>query len=242
MTSPVDVILLCGGKGTRFREVTQDKVPKSLFKLNDFELIKFTTDNLDFSLVNSLIFAVDHHAESVMEWAKAQQFSCPVHFSTQTEPGVLGAVKAALSYVTTDSFIVCNTDEMRDGISMKELLKHHSTNPKSKATMLTTFSDHLSQHRVITTNSDNIVTASELKNPLYKDQETAVKQINVGFIVFKKDAVPLFDAVHGNDWSSLIHPLIDARLMGAALNPTIHYFNIGTAHELEQARSYLMNK
>ena len=51
MENTVDVILLCGGKGTRFREVTGDKVPKSLYKLDGEELIKFTINNLDFSLV-----------------------------------------------------------------------------------------------------------------------------------------------------------------------------------------------
>ncbi|WP_157968537.1 nucleotidyltransferase family protein [Streptomyces geranii] len=239
MNGLVDVVLLCGGKGTRFHEVTKDAIPKSLYKLDDLELIRFTLDVLDFSAINSLVFAIDHHADAIRDWVAEQKIPCPVHFSEQTEPGVLGAVKAALKLVTQESFIVCNTDETRDGMVMGDLLAQHASAPQKGATMTTTRSDRLYQHRVITTDEDGTILATELKGERFKTRETEVGQINVGFIVFRRDAVDLFDTEYGHDWSSMINPLVDKGLMRAAHNPDIRYFNVGTAQELAQALSYL---
>lgn len=238
MRKVVDVILLCGGKGTRFREITNDKIPKSLYTLNGEELIRLTVNNLDFSLVNRLIFAVDHHADSVKAWVSSQNFPCPVYFSYQTEPGVLGAVEAAMQYVECNDFIICNTDELRHGLSLEELLDTHCQTD-SHATMATTYSDHLFYHRVIRSGATNVVESTELKNQEYQNKEHLVGQINIGFIVFRKNHVALFDKTHGIDWSSLINPLVDRGLLRVSLNPGVQYFNIGTRRELEQAQAYI---
>lgn len=234
----VDVILLCGGKGTRFREVTGDKVPKSLYKLNGEELIQFSINNLDFSLVHSLIFAVDHHADSLKDWVVSQSFPCPVFFSYQTEPGVLGAVNAAARYIQEDNFIICNTDELRKGLSVRTVLDAHCRTP-ALSTMVTAYSDHLFYHRVITTDDTGLIESTELNNPEYQDAEDTIKPVNTGLIIFNKDCLQLFNEARGSDWSSIINPLVEKRLMNAVLNPDVRYFNIGTKHELEQARAFM---
>jgi len=235
----VDAILLCGGKGRRFRAVTHDKIPKPLYRLNELELIKFTLNTLDFSLINNLIFAVGHHADIIRAWVLEQDFPCNVIFSTQTELGVLGAVTSALKYVTADSFLVCNTDEIRDGMSMQELLHHHAEAPHLLATMLTGYSDSLYDHRVITTDENNVIIGSELNNPIYKEQEDIIKEVNAGFVVLRTGATAYFNSAYGHDWSGMIDQLIEEHLMQAVFNSRLTYFNVGTVKELEKARLYL---
>lgn len=242
MTKQIDAILLCGGKGRRFRAVTHDKIPKPLYRVNDLELIKFSLNALDFSLINNLIFAVGHHADIVRAWVLEQHFPCNVIFSTQIEPGVLGAVYSALEFVTAESFLICNTDEIRDGMSITELVDYHEKAPHLLATMLTGYSDNLFEHRVITTDENRVVTSSELNNPIYKTQKDVIKQVNAGFVLLRIEAASYFNGAYGNEWSGLIDRIIEEQLMQAILNSSLAYFNVGTVEELEKARLYLATR
>lgn len=242
MTKPIDIILLCGGKGTRFWPVTHDKIHKSLYRLNDVELMRFSLDTIDFSLVNSLIFAVGHHAEGVTQWINEQNFPCKVLFSTQTEPGVYGAVSAALDMVETEDFILCNTDEVREHLNMSDLLDFHEKSTGHLATMMTGNADHLFYHRIINKNNDHTVLSSELRNPEYEFRPEIVREVNVGFTVFNKKAISYFDNSYGIDWSAMVDPLIEKGLMKAFMNPKIAYFNVGTVNELEDAKLYFLQK
>lgn len=242
MAELLDTILLCGGKGTRFQSVTQGMMPKSLFKLNQTALIKFTTDSLDYAVIGSLIFAVDHQSELLISWIHEQNFPFPVHISTQTEPGVLGAVRAALHYVKTDSFIVCNTDELRGGLCLADVVEKHFSKPATMSTMVTSYAKNLYNHRLITTDSRDIIIRTELKALEYHSKSEICGQVNIGFIMFQKSHCQFFDDSFGKDWSSMINPLVNKRCMQVALNKDINYFNVGTPEELAQAQHYLASK
>ena len=234
----VDVILLCGGKGSRFQTITQDLVPKSLYKVNGKELIRYSIEPLDFNNVGRLIFAVDHHAEALKTWVNKQNFPCPVFFSYQTEPGVRGAVTAALAHVAADDFAVCNTDEIRIGMSFNHALAAHQGND-GLATMVTAPSSHLFYHRHITTDAQGHITDTVLNDPAYQHDTATVRNVNIGFIFFRKTVVDWLDDTRGTDGSSVIDPLVEHGHMYAVHDPNIHYFNVGTRDELTDAMAYL---
>lgn len=238
MLKKIDVILLSGGKGTRFREVTHDKIPKPLYKVNDLELIKYSIHSLDFSLVNNLIFAVDHHADMVQEWAEEQNFPVNVVFSYQREPGVFGAVDAALRYVETDYFLVSNTDEIREGLMLEELLAEHMQS-NSLATMALAPVDHLYRHRVIGLNEEGLVVESDLRNDAYRKRPSLKLPVNAGYVIFDSKAAELFDSKkYTPDWSAIVDPLIDRGLVRGVNYPEVVYFNVGTPVELYDALGY----
>jgi len=239
----VDIILLAGGKGKRFHPVTGDKIAKSLYRLNDLELIKYSIQVIDFSLVRRLIFALDHHAEMVKEWVEQQDLPCEVYFSRQDQPGVLGAVEAAEKFIVSDNFIVCNTDEIREGLSMRRLVEFHEAAPPSVlATMAATVATSLYHHRVLVLDDANLVLKTELKNSYYEEYPDITKPINTGFIIFKKQASKFFNDAYGGDWSAIINPLVDRHAIQALVNPSISYFNVGTLQELEEASEYITHR
>lgn len=233
----IDVILLCGGKGTRFREVTEDRLPKSLYKVNDKPLIEYTIDTLDFSRINKLIFAVDYHAEKIISWISKQDFSCEVKISYQEQEGVLGAVRSAHGFVATDFFIVCNTDEVRDNFSMNKFVSQYKL--KNYGAMATAPSDQLYRHRVVIENSNKNITRTELKNNLYVDSPTKIGIVNTGFLLLRTSIGDVFDDSFGSDWSSIIDPIVETGLMQSIVDEDVHYFNVGTFNELNEVVEYL---
>jgi NDP-sugar pyrophosphorylase family protein len=234
----VDVILLAGGRATRFQEVTQDKIAKPLYLLNHAELIKYTLYSLDFSLVNNLIFALDHHAEDIRSWVMRQQLPCKVYFSYQQSPGILGAVRGALPYVTTESYVVCNTDEIRDGFAFTDLLNLHESDSNSLATMAATVTNNLYRHRTLNIDKDGTIIETDLRNMYYQDYENVSGDVFIGLVAYRKAAVELFDSAYGDEWCALITPLVTGRSMKAFIAPDVGYFNVGTPIELEEASAY----
>lgn len=234
----IDTILLCGGKGTRLHEVTGDTIPKSLHKVEGRELLDYTLETLDFEHIDKIIFAVDHHAEAIREWVESREIPCRVVFSEQSSPGVLGAVDSALEHVETKLFIVCNTDEIRLGLSFGDLFATHSAEPRLMACMAATNTDHLYRHRALQIDQTGKVTSSELKGAAYVQDPNQNGPVNVGFILFEREAALHFSAEHGRDWGAIIDPLIHKGLMKAAVMG-IDYFNVGTKDELAAAEAYL---
>jgi NDP-sugar pyrophosphorylase family protein len=234
----VDVVLLCGGKGTRLYEVTNDKLPKSLYILNGRPLIDYTIEALDFARINRLIFAVDYHADLIIDWVKGQKFACEVVISHQVRDGILGAVESALCHISSEHFIVCNTDEVRLNFSMSEFLDAYDQT-EYKSAMATALSSQLYRHRVVIKDSRGKIIATELKNEHYKKIPHQKGVINTGFLLFSRDIVYKFNDYLGCDWSSMIDPLVEAGGMQSVQNSRVCYFNVGTSTELKDVSSFL---
>ncbi|HSW91988.1 MAG TPA: NDP-sugar synthase [Candidatus Saccharimonadales bacterium] len=241
MEKKVDVILLSGGKGSRLRSIINSDISKALFKVNGAELITYSLESLDFSLVNNLIFAID--TGGVKEWVEAQDFPVNVIFSQQDKPGIYGAVKKALTYVETESFLVCNTDEVREGLSLKSLLEEHEASRYTMATMALAPVDHLTRHRIIETDTDGIITSAVLRNDLYKGKPMIVKPVNIGYVLYRKEVEQYFtdDGLDLN-WNPIVDPLVERGMMKGVFYPDVSYFNVGTPEELKEAIEYFKDK
>jgi NDP-sugar pyrophosphorylase family protein len=193
---------------------------------------------LDFSRIGRLIFAVDHHADLIIEWIKAQKFTCEVVVSYQKKEGILGAVESALSFVSTKHFIVCNTDEIRQNFSMSNFLSNYDQSTY-KSAMATTLSSSLYNHRVIFEKPKGKIATTELKNELYKELPNRKGIVNTGFVLYSKDVVDKFDNSLGHGWSTMINPLVEAGDMQSIQDELVCYFNVGTLTELIDASDCL---
>ncbi len=241
MVKKVDVILLSGGRGSRLRSIIQGDMSKALFKVNGAELITYSLKSLDYSLVNNLIFAID--TGGVKEWGEARDFPVNVVFSKQDEPGIYNAIKKALSYVETESFLVCSTDEVRESLSLASLLEEHEASPKTMATMALAPVDQLARHRIVEADTNGIVTSTTLRDPSYKSRPATIRPVHAGYILYKKEAVQYF-AHESNDlgWDPILNPLVEKRIMKGVFYPHVDYFNVGTPEEFEEARIYFESK
>lgn len=241
MAKKVDVILLSGGKGSRLRSVIQSDMSKALFRVNNAELITYSLASLDFSRINNLIFAID--TGGVKEWVESRDFPVNVIFSKQDKPGIYNAVKKALTYVETDNFLLCNTDEVREGLSLESLLNEHGSSPRTLATMALATVDHLVRHRVVEIDTNNIVVSASLRDKFYENQPMVIKPVNAGYVLFKREAERYFTNKEGDlGWDPIINTLIEKRMVKGVVYPQMNYFNVGTPEELQEALVYFNGK
>lgn len=241
INTKIDVVLLCGGKGTRLRTVTHDKLPKSLYRVQDKELIRYTIDTLMVSpIVNKLIFAVDYHADKMVEWINAQQLAFQAVISERDDPTIVTALKNSLPHITSQHFVLCNTDEIRSGFDANAFLQKSLKLIQSyQAAMATARANDLYRHRVIETDNAGIITSTTLKSEKYMSSPEIEGEINTGFIVLPTSMIATLDKRYGDNWSSIIDPFIDQRKMYAIFNPGMQYFNVGTPRELHEANEFL---
>lgn len=232
-------ILPSGGRGERLRSLTEDKIPKSLYPVGGKELIQYSIENLSPEVVERIVFAVDHHADLMKEWVAKKSLPYLLHFSEQLEPGVLGAITAASAHIQEEVFIACNTDEIRIGLDIEEMLRLHRASG-TLATMATTYTNRLHQHRLITIReSDNRIIDTRLKSEEYLKQPEKIGLVNTGFLIIEKRAMDYFDPQYNTDWGGIIDPLVDAGQLTAYIDRRILYFNVGTVDEFNEAHNAL---
>ena len=235
-------VLPCGGKGTRIAEITEDKIQKSLLKVNGKELIRYSLDILQPEIVRNLVLAVDYRANEIRQWAELSQLPYAIHFSEQAEPGVLDSIVSGANYVPEDSMVTCNTDEIRLGLDLSDVIRFHEKQD-TLATMVTTYTNNLSRHRVIEVDEkNNIILRTRLKPEEYEDHPEKNGLVNTGFLIIEKRAMDYFDANHSKDWGGIIDPLCEARQLSAYIEKRIVYFNVGTKEEFQEAEEYLKQK
>jgi glucose-1-phosphate cytidylyltransferase len=230
-------VLPCGGKGTRLAELTGE-LAKPLFKVGGKELISYSVDVLEPEIVRQIVFAVDYAAEALKQWVTDHRPPQKVDFAQQKTPGILGAILEGSRYATEDSFIACNTDEIRQGLNVSGAILAHESN-LSPVTMVVTRSTNLSRHRIVEVGDDGLITETTLKPELYENNTSANGLINTGFLIIDKDAIEYFDSGHSEGWSGIIDPLCDAGKINAHIDENITFFNVGTEPEYYETEAYV---
>ncbi len=238
-SAKTDVILLCGGKGSRLNIVTKDIIPKSLVSVNGKSLMSYTLDSLTPELVGRLIFAVDHYSLAIKEWVSKQALENEVVFS-QSDPGILSAVQAALNFSTSSNIVICNTDEIRLGLRFENVIRFH-VSQKNIATMPATLSTNLNRYRLLEIDNNSVIINTQLKSPEFVKNVSVKGLVNIGFIVIRKNSQKYFDDSFGKNWGAIIDPLVQKKLC-KALPLDVAYFNVGTVEELNEAEKYFKAK
>jgi NDP-sugar pyrophosphorylase family protein len=107
---PLDVVILCGGLGTRLRPVIPDR-PKVLALVGGRPFLSLVLDRVREQGFKRIILCIGYGAGMVRE-IFAHEVP-PLIFSEENEPlGTGGALKKALPLVRTPDFIVLNGDTL----------------------------------------------------------------------------------------------------------------------------------
>ncbi len=227
-------ILLCGGKGTRLAQV-RGEIPKPLFKIADKELIRYSIEQMDPSVVEELVFATDYRAEEIESWANSARIPYDFRFSRQTSPGIPSAVQDALLQIQNDRIIICNTDEIRINFNMLGAVQFHEAHG-SPATVVVTYGTNLHRHTLLEIDENRRVT-NTIPNPnVPKDQHGL---IDTSFFIMNRDAVTSFDFQETTSYSGITRPLALTGQLRAYIEQNMVYLNINTGEEVEEAKRAL---
>ncbi|MFI5412790.1 MAG: NDP-sugar synthase [Candidatus Micrarchaeales archaeon] len=232
-------IIVCGGRGTRIAELTGDKIPKPLLKIGGKELIRYSVDLMDPTVVSELVFAVDYMAEQIRAWSSAANLPHQVWFSITDKPGVALAVKEAAAFIEGDGIIFCNGDEIRQRLNLRDLIREHEAT-NAVATVVAAYSDKLHRRRVLEVDSDGLVVSQRVRDAEYASKPEEVGLANAGIMVMDKTALGYLNTQPGVNWDGIISPLIGAGKLRAYIGHSTRFFGINTAEEMREAEAYLL--
>ena len=106
----MQVIILCGGLGTRLRTVVSD-VPKPMAPINGKPFMQIQVDELINSGATKIIFAVGYKKEIIKDFFGDNYRGVELVYSEEDYPlKTGGAIKKALRYIDDDCAIVVNGD------------------------------------------------------------------------------------------------------------------------------------
>ena len=121
----MDVVILCGGQGTRIRHLLPEGFPKVIADINGIPFIVILMDHLFRYGSNRLILATGYGHEVLYLYFMPMLPLSRIEFSMETKPlGTAGAIRKAASLINTKNFLILNGDTFCD-VDYKAMLAYH---------------------------------------------------------------------------------------------------------------------
>ncbi|MBI4894873.1 MAG: NTP transferase domain-containing protein [Candidatus Aenigmarchaeota archaeon] len=214
-------IILCGGKGTRFRPITYE-IPKALIPVHGKPIISHILDLFKKYQIMEIYLSVGYLKDRVKErFGDGSKLGFSIKYVEEDEPlGTAGFLRL-VSDIDSD-FIVSNGDELKD-INIEEMYKIHRENNALVTIALTTVSDP-SAYGVAKLDGNKILDFVEkpkkgeepsnlINAGFYIISPEVMKMIPKGFAMFEKDVFPkiakmgrLYGYMFGGQWFDIGTP------------------------------------
>ncbi len=128
-SNEIDAIILSGGKGTRLRSVTMDKIPKGLVRIKEKPILEWELIWLRKHGIRRAIFAIGHLADKIKDYfgdvVETPWGTIEVDYSVEKEKlGSGGAVRLASSLVTANTTLLLNGDVLTT-IDLSKMISFH---------------------------------------------------------------------------------------------------------------------
>jgi len=176
-----NVLILCGGLGTRFRPV-RDDIPKVLAPIRGRPFLDWIFDELLKQGIRRVVLATGYLADHIASHvAKRRDIECIL--SHETEPlGTGGAIKQAQSYLTSELTLVFNGDSYVH-LSLQALLDFHQHHKADMTMALSSVTKGKDYGKVIVDINQRVIGFIEKKT------ESDDKLINAGVYCFSKKVI-----------------------------------------------------
>ncbi|MDD5489587.1 MAG: nucleotidyltransferase family protein [Candidatus Moranbacteria bacterium] len=219
----IDVLVLCGGKGTRLRPVVSDK-PKALADVGGKPFIEILLDILASEGFHRVILGVGYLKEEVKNHFQANpRKDLKIEFSEEDTPlGTGGAVKKAKPLIKSDHFLVLNGDSLAS-VDFNEFYQSHLDKKAMLSLALANVADDSSSYGRVMLASDNRIASFNEKQNL----------VSAGVYLMRKD---VFDFMPAENSFSLEHdffPKITEASYGFVSDKG--FIDIGTPERYRQA-------
>ncbi len=173
-----DLVVLCGGLGTRLRPAVSDR-PKSLVMIDDLPFLDFILDHFVSHGIARIILCTGYLGDCIDEQYASLRHPYELVISREPFPmGTAGALKQAERLIHSDPFIVVNGDSLID-VDPNELLKLHAIK-QGWATITLASADARHDVGFVTLDARGQVTAFSEKRP-----SQASPYGNAGIYVFR---------------------------------------------------------
>lgn len=226
----IDVVVLCGGKGTRLKEVVSDR-PKPMSEINGRSFLDILIGYVSGFGFRRFILCAGYMADFIRQHYSVGKTQVEIVLSVEEVPlGTGGAVKHAEKLVQSSSFLVMNGDSFCP-VSLSQFLEFHSKK-NALVSMVVTESEDVKDFGLISLDASQRIVRFEEK------KEGKKSFINAGIYLFQKE---VFSLIPSNVRYSLEHDLfptlVDQKFYGYVTQEKL--IDIGTPERYEQAKRIL---
>ena len=226
----IDVVILCGGLGTRLREAVSDR-PKPMAPIDDRPFLEILISQFCRAGFRRFILCTGHLSESVRSHFADRRLGLDLIISEETVPlGTAGAIKNAEHLIGSSPFLVANGDSFCD-VDLEAFCRFHTLQRSLLSMVLARSKDTRDYGRIEIGEAGRITLFSE------KSQGTRQGLVNAGIYLFEKS---ILQQIPANRKVSLEHEIfpemVSERCFGyVGLSPVL---DIGTPERYRRASAY----
>lgn len=226
--SDCDVIILCGGLGTRLQSVVRDR-PKPMADIHGRPFVSLIVEHFLRHGARRFIFSTGHRGEMIEDWFRRHQASYDTMFIRDPAPlGTGGALAQAMRAVRSNPFLLLNGDSLCE-IDPERLLRFHTLKRACATIAVTRQEDRQDTGAVMLGEDDRVLSMIE------KPRMRATGYDNAGIYVFDHAIQPLFPT--DSPWSlerDLLPQLVTRGFYGFVTASPL--YDIGTPERLARFR------
>ena len=228
--SEIDVVILCGGQGTRLRPVVSDR-PKALAKIGEKTFLDILIDDLRRSGFKNIILCIGYLKKAIKDHI-INKNDYNISFSEEDVPlGTGGALKKAEPMIKSSPFIVMNGDSICK-INFHDFYNFHLDKMATLSMALVQTTSSQDFGSVVLDESNRIVSYRE------KEANLGEPLINAGVYLMERE---IFSLMPDQDRFSMEYDffpqLAGGRLFGFAVDGEL--MDIGTPERYKKA-NYLI--
>ena len=232
-TGMPDVFILCGGQGTRFREVRED-IPKVLAPINDVPFLDLLLNDLVDQGCRRIILGTGYLSDQIESHIKQRNDANYLISVEKLALGTGGAIRHALNLFQSDQVLVLNGDSYI-AFSVKTLLHFHISRHAETTILLSSETRGADYGNVVLDEDHRILSFQE------KTKHSEGQLINAGVYCLQHDMIRQQSegkASIERDWFP--QWIFSNRVLGMVLPKP--FYDIGTRERFELATQKIKKK
>lgn len=202
-------VIQAGGKGTRLRALTEDKIPKPLLALNGKPMIEWQIENVKKYGIREFVIIIGFLGEKIKEYfGDGEQFGVHIQYIEESEPlGSAGALWYLKSMISCENILLIFGDVMFD-VDLSRLLAFHEQKDAS-ATLVVHPNAHPFDSDLVVLDAECRVTNFDSKNNVRDYWYDNL--VNAGLYVISREMIDSMQELRKCDLEKeLFLPLIDS--------------------------------
>jgi len=221
LTSSLNAILLCGGKGERLRPLTES-LPKPLVPIKGKPILSHLLDYLSSSPINHYYIAAGYEVEKIHKYfSEHSTENKNVTIINSGDVDIIERIRSCGKSIKGDGFLVLYGDTLSD-ININKLLRFHNGHSGNATVTLWPLS---SPFGIMDVDEKGLVES-------YVEKPVLDKWINIGFFYFSAELVATMERF--NKFESFLEYLISEKELYAYKHTGMH-ITVNTQKELNEA-------
>lgn len=227
----IDVVILCGGLGTRLRGIINDR-PKVMAEIKGRPFLDILIDHISDYKFKRFILCVGYMKEFIKEYYEKKDTGLTILFSEEKDLlGTAGAIKKVETMIKSNPFLVMNGDSFCN-INLRNFLDFY-IGKKASASIALVLPEKDVDYGVVTLNSNQRILNFNEKAKLNTD-----RFINAGMYFFNRDILEFIPSnINYSLEYDLFPRILDKGIYGYITKAKL--IDIGTPERFKMAEKFL---